>query len=72
MDLANLPPNPWTRTIKEKTMKSKKLITLLVLMLPGAALAADPPIAVVPEPSILGLIVAGAAAGVLVYRNRRK
>ena len=52
-------------------MKSQKLFTALLLILPGVAFAADP-LAVIPEPSILGLIVAGAAVGALVYRNRRK
>jgi len=51
-------------------MKSQELIIVLLLMLPGAAFAADA--VAVPEPNILMLLVAGAAIGALVFRNRRK
>lgn len=52
-------------------MKRQNLITALLLMLPGAVFAEDVP-AVIPEPSVLALIAAGAAVGALVFRNRRK
>ena len=52
-------------------MKSQKLISAFLLMLPGAAFARDVS-ASVTEPSVLGLVVAGVAVGALVYRNKRK
>jgi hypothetical protein len=51
-------------------MKSQNLIITLLLMLPGAAFAAD--FVTVPEPNVLMLIVAGVAVVALVSRNRRK
>ena len=53
-------------------MKSQKLITALLLMLPAAAWAipADPPS--VPEPSILPLLAAGGIVAVGVKFMKRK
>jgi len=49
-------------------MKSHKLITALILMLPAAAWAD----VVVPEPSILPLLAAGGIVAVAVKFMRRK
>ena len=52
-------------------MKSQKLITALLLMLPAAAWAAPPPVHA-PEPGILPLLAAGGIVMVAVKFMRRK
>ena len=46
-------------------MKSQKLITALLLMLPGLSLAVTEPIPV-PEPEILALLAAGGIAAAVI------
>ena len=51
-------------------MKSQKLITAVLLMLPGLSLGA--PIVNVPEPGILPLLAVGGIVTVAVQYMRRK
>ena len=53
-------------------MKSQKLITFLVLMLPGLSWGGAPPPSV-PEPEVLALLaVGGVAAAAIKFMKRKK
>lgn len=60
------------RESEEKTMKSSKLITAFLLMLPAAAWAPTPPPETVPEPGILPLLALGGVLALAVAIVRRR
>ena len=47
-------------------MKSQKLITALLLMLPGLSLAGFPTTPPIPEPEILALLAVGGIAAAII------
>ena len=53
-------------------MPFSKLITALMLMLPGLSWAGEPPV-LVPEPEVLALLAIGGVAAVAIkFMNRKK
>jgi uncharacterized membrane protein len=54
-------------------MKSQKLITALMLMIPGLSWGGEPPPVQVPEPEVLALLaVGGVAAAAIKFMKRKK
>ena len=52
--------------IKEKIMKAQKLITALLLMLPGLSLAGSDTGQQIPEPEIMALLALGGIAAAVI------
>ena len=57
--------------MREESMNAQKLLTALMLMLPGLSWGTPPPV-VAPEPGILPLLAAGGIVAVAVKFMRRK